>query len=90
MECVEELAHEFAQGRYVKAGIKGICSDLGKDAGEVIPHELFVECGSCDYYTGQRLVIAGTRRSRRTGSPLAVLHRRPRLTYAAFRRSEIA
>jgi hypothetical protein len=57
---VDELAHEFAQGRYIKAGIAGICFDVGANTGNAMPHELFVECGSCYYYTEQKLFVAGT------------------------------
>jgi hypothetical protein len=59
-ESVEELAHEFAQGRYIKASIQGLCSDLGGAGGGDIPHEVFAECGSCYYYTEQKLFVAGT------------------------------
>ena len=60
MQSVEELAREFAQGRYIKAGIRGLCADLARSGDPVIPHEVFVECGSCYYYTATGLFVAGT------------------------------
>ena len=48
----------FVEGRAVKVGIRGLCGELGTDDG--LDNELFVQCGSCYYYTERELFIAGT------------------------------
>lgn len=56
---VEELSAAFADGAEVKVGIRGLCDDLA--AGQPAPaHEVFIQCGSCYYFTRRRLFIAGT------------------------------
>ena len=57
---VEALADAFAQGCEVKAGIRGLYSDLSEEASDHITHEVFVQTHSGYYYTDQRLFIAGT------------------------------
>lgn len=53
------LADAFYQGREVKVAIRNLCADLaGKK--EPLEHEVFVQTGSCYYYTEQQLFIAGT------------------------------
>lgn len=54
---IEELADDFALGREIKVGIRGLCSDLGQDP---MDHEVFVHCGSCYYYTKTALFIAAS------------------------------
>jgi hypothetical protein len=49
---MEALATAFSDGCAVKIGIAGLCAGL---AGQRKPeHEVFVEVGSCYYYTGRR------------------------------------
>ena len=57
---VEELGDAFASGGAVKVGVEGLCGDLRP--GEDCPptHEVFVQTGSCYYYTDQQLFIAGS------------------------------
>jgi hypothetical protein len=57
---VEALVEAFAAGCEVKVGVAGLCGDLSMNAAEPIGHEVFVHCGSCYYYTEQRLFIAGS------------------------------
>ena len=54
----EELADEFARGVEWKVGISGLCDDFASD-GAALPHQVFIQCGSCYLYTrGKRLVGA--------------------------------
>lgn len=55
---VDALAAAFSEGRAVKAGVAGLCADLAGPA--PLAHEVFVEVGSCYYYTEQTLFIAGS------------------------------
>lgn len=55
---VEELATEFAQGREVKVGIAGLGTDLTLPGDAAVAHEVFVQCGSCYYYTERRQFMA--------------------------------
>ena len=54
------VGEAFVDGRAVKVGISGLCGELAAAADEVLANELFVQCGSCYYYTEQQLFIAGT------------------------------
>lgn len=56
---VAALAASVWEGREVKVGIRGLCSDLA-DGGPPVKHEVFVHVGSCYYYTEQQLFIGGT------------------------------
>ncbi len=55
---IDELADAFRHGAEFKIGIRNLCADLST-AG-ALPHEVFVQLGSCYYYTRQRLFIAGS------------------------------
>lgn len=57
---VGALATAVAAGSEVKVGIGGICSDLAPAGTPPLAHELFIQAGSCYYYTEQRLFVAGT------------------------------
>ena len=57
---VHDLADAFSQGCEVKVGVRGLCADLTEDPTTAIDHEMFVQTGSCYYYTAQQLFIAGT------------------------------
>lgn len=54
------LTEAFAAGCEVKVAVRGLCADLDQTAASALPHELFVQVGSCYYYTERRLFIAGT------------------------------
>lgn len=55
-----DLADAFSRGCEVKVGVRGLCADLAADLATAIDHEMFVQTGSCYYYTSQQLFIAGT------------------------------
>jgi len=57
---VEELAEAVAEGSEVKVGIRGLCTDLAAEEAPQLEHEVFVQTGSCYYYTDEKLFIAGT------------------------------
>ena len=54
------VGEAFVEGRAVKVAIRGFCGELATDDDEALDNELFVQCGSCYYYTEQELFIAGT------------------------------
>lgn len=54
---VAALAAAFSQGCEVKVGVRDLCRDLCREARG---HEIFVQAGSCYYYTEKELFIAGT------------------------------
>jgi hypothetical protein len=56
---IDELADAFHHGAEFKVGIRGLCADLSVN-GSSLPHEAFIQLGSCYYYTRQRLFIAGS------------------------------
>ena len=57
---IDSLAEEFRRGREVKVGITGLCADLAGDDNATVPHEVFVHCGACYYYTVQKIFSAGS------------------------------
>jgi hypothetical protein len=57
---IEALAEAFAMGREVKVGITGLCNDLVKDSQNSIAHEVFIQCGSCYYYTLSKQFMAAS------------------------------
>jgi hypothetical protein len=57
---IELLADAFAQGQEVKVGINGLCDDLTNGPGPVMNHEVFIQCGSCYYYTERKQFMAAS------------------------------
>ena len=57
---VHELADAFSSGRAVKVGIRDLNEDLAVPGEPGLAHEVFVELGSCYYYTGRELFMAGS------------------------------
>ena len=57
---IAALGDAFAQGREVKVGIRGLCADMTDNAAQAVPHEVFVQCGSCYYYTAQKQFMAAS------------------------------
>jgi hypothetical protein len=55
-----KLADAFAQGAEWKVGISGLCNDLVADGNQCLPHEVFIQAGSCYLYTRRKLLIAAT------------------------------
>lgn len=56
---VDKLAEAFAAGNEVKVAIRGLCNDIN-DIDHGIDHEVFVQCGSCYYYTGRKQFSAAS------------------------------
>jgi hypothetical protein len=66
---IDELADAFRRGAEFKVGIRGLCADLWANqsdssvirptSGHPLPHEVFIQLGSCYYYTQQKKFIAG-------------------------------
>lgn len=54
-----EVADAFARGVEWKVGISGLCDDFA-GAAAALPHEVFIQCGSCYLYTQRRRLIAAT------------------------------
>ncbi len=57
---VQALVKEFSQGREVKVGIRELCADLLADPARALEHEVFVQVGSCYYYTARKQFIAAS------------------------------
>lgn len=57
---VDALVEAFASGCEVKVGIRNLSADLTDEPAQAVPHEVFVQCGSCYYYTEQRLFMAAS------------------------------
>ena len=60
---LDTLAEEFSKGREVKVGISGLCADVTAATAQTaptMPHEVFVHCGSCYYYTDQKQFMAAS------------------------------
>jgi hypothetical protein len=57
---LDELVEAFARGAEIKVGIQGLCDDLADTPAAALPHEVFIQAGSCYYYTRQRLLLAAT------------------------------
>lgn len=56
----ERIAQEFARGVEWKLGIRGLCTDLLPPGQSPLPHEVFIQAGSCYFYTRQGLLIAAS------------------------------
>ncbi|HKT13042.1 MAG TPA: hypothetical protein VJW77_14570 [Terriglobia bacterium] len=55
----EALVEEFARGREVKVSVRGLCADM-EAPHTSIDHEVFIQTGSCYYYTERKQFIAGS------------------------------
>ena len=56
----DQLAQAFSQGVEWKISLKGLCADLAESEQAALPHEVFIQAGSCYLYTGERLMIAAS------------------------------
>lgn len=54
------LHEAFAGGAEIKLAIADLCQDLSTEPAAALPHEVFIQCGSCYYYTRSELLIAAT------------------------------
>jgi len=57
---VDDLVEAFAAGCEVKVCVRGLCASLAAENAGPVDHEVFVQAGSCYFYTKQRLFICGT------------------------------
>lgn len=63
---VAELGEAFRCGSQIKVALRGFCGDLvqrgdlAQNGNAPLEHEVFIQAGSCYFYTGQKLFIAGT------------------------------
>ncbi len=55
---LDALHAAFENGCAVKAGVRGLCDGMENRAGKT--HEVFVNVGSCYYYTEEKLFIGGS------------------------------
>ena len=56
---VDDLAHALSSGRQIKLAVRSLCGDLAAHPSDALPHEVFIQAGSCYYYTERKLFIAG-------------------------------
>jgi hypothetical protein len=61
---IDTLAEAFTRGQEVKVGIRGLCGDLAAGTrapgNDVRAHEVFVQVGSCYYYTKRKQFMAAS------------------------------
>lgn len=56
----DAVADAFARGVEWKVGIRSLCDDLTDAPAEALPHDVFIQCGSCYLYTRRKLLVAAT------------------------------
>jgi len=57
---IDLLADAFEAGAEVKVAIRNLCADLVAEPARPVDHEVFIQVGPGYYYSGQKLLIAGT------------------------------
>lgn len=57
---IDALVKAFSNGKEVKVAIAGLCNDLIPEKEQKMNHEVFVQCGSCYYYTQSKLFSAAS------------------------------
>ena len=57
---VEVLGDALWQGREVKVAVRGLCAAWSTGPQRSLAHEVFIQAGSCYYYTERKLFLAGT------------------------------
>jgi hypothetical protein len=57
---IDALARAFRDGAEFKVAVRGLCDDLAVAGDQPPAHEVFIQLGSCYYYTGEKLFIAGS------------------------------
>ncbi|MGE0605498.1 MAG: hypothetical protein AB7O62_00115 [Pirellulales bacterium] len=77
---VDALAAALDAGAEFKVGVADLCSDL--HGGTPLPHEVFIQCGSCYYYTRRKLFIAATHPLVRIGPAIPLRYRGGNWDYA--------
>jgi hypothetical protein len=57
---LEALAEAFWRGCEVKVAVRGLCTDLADQPDHAVDHQVFIQAGSCYYYTDRRLFVAAS------------------------------
>ncbi|MCY2965093.1 MAG: hypothetical protein NT069_15905 [Planctomycetota bacterium] len=57
---IDAVAQAFRAGAEFKIGIRGLCDDLAIPGDAPLNHEVFVQLGSCYYYTSERCLVGSS------------------------------
>ena len=57
---IDALVEAFSRGCEVKVGIRGLCGDLHTGSSPPTEHEVFIQVGSCYYYTRRKQFMAAS------------------------------
>ena len=57
---IDALGDALARGCEIKAGVRGLCDDLTAASAYALDHEVFVQLGSCYFYTESKLFVGGS------------------------------
>jgi hypothetical protein len=77
-----ELADAFARGVEWKVGVSGLCDDLADPGSPPLPHEVFIQCGSCYLYTRRQRLIAASHPLARVQPAIPLRYRSGNWDYA--------
>jgi hypothetical protein len=72
---VDTLADAFARGAEIKASLGDLCADLTFPGAIRPAHEVFIQTGSCYYYTCKKLFIAGSHPLVRVAPAIPLVYR---------------
>jgi hypothetical protein len=78
---IEALHGAFAAGAELKVAVSDLCADLAVD-GASLAHEVFIQAGSCYYYTVDRVLIAATHPVARVAPAIPMQYRSGNWDYA--------
>jgi len=78
----DAVADAFARGVEWKVGIRALCDDLSAADEPPLPHEVFIQCGSCYLYTRRRLLVAATHPLARVGPAIPLRYQSDNWDYA--------
>ena len=56
----DAVAQAVRQGCEFKVAIRGLCDDLEQPGEAPLNHEVFIQLGSCYYYTAERVLVGGS------------------------------
>jgi hypothetical protein len=57
---IEAVAQALRSGAEFKVGIRGLCDDLATPGEAPLNHEVFIQLGSCYYYTLERCLVGSS------------------------------
>ena len=72
---LDALVEAFMEGAAVKVAVAGLCADLADASDMPLPHEVFIRCGSCFYYTERKIFFTGTHPMVRVRAAIPVEYR---------------